>query len=186
MKNKIFIALSFTLQFLFIACHQKVETEYYPTGEVYKIEREINEHESEVRFYYKNGRVQQEGIMRDSLAEGQWNDYYNDGVLRGELIYSKGRVVNENIIYPIRLDFKDNPTEFKVGNSYQFRTLGVSAFFSIETPIKLGYRQILVKDFNDVQYLDEITPQEAGDYIITVFIEEIKNDTIYFPIKVVD
>jgi hypothetical protein len=199
MKNKKIIILTLVLSFVFISCNQKEKkqeqeqdyiiqyaTEYYPTGEVYKTEKKINEHESEVRFYFKNGHIVQEGIMQDSLAEGQWNNYYNDGVLRGELIFSKGKIVNENIVYPIKLDFKDNPTVFKVGNSYPFRTLGISAFFSIETPKKLGYKRIHVEDYNDVQYLAEITPQEPGDYNITVYIEEIKNDTIIFPITVVE
>ena len=191
MKRKIFIAVSFVLFVFFISCNQKVKTEHvvverYETGEVYITDKKINEREYEVRYYYRSGQILQEGMVHDSLREGSWNVYYNDGVLRGELIFSKGRVVSENIKYPIILDFKDNPSVFKVGNTYQFRTLGVSAFYTVETPRKLGYKQILVEDLNDIQYLDEITPQEAGDYNIRVFIREIKNDTIIFPIKVVD
>ena len=191
MKKKIFIALSFMSPFLFISCNQKVEKQYYETGEVYKTEKRISEHETEVHTYFKNGNIVEEGIMYDSLREGQWNDYYNDGVLRGELIFNKGKVVKENIKYPIRLDFKDNPAEFKTGNSYQFRVLGISFFYSLVTPKKLGYRRILIDDFNDAQYLDEITPEIAGDYAIKVIIEDFEPpyneiDTVYFPIKVVD
>ena len=191
MKNRISVVLYFALFSLFIACNQKDKTEHivadrYETGEVYRTYKKINDHEYEVHLYYRNGQIFKEGIVRDSLFEGPWKEYYNDGVLRGELILSKGRVVDENLKYPIRLDFKDNPMEFKVGKRYPFRTLGVSAFYTVATPRKLGYKHIVVEDFNDVQYLSEITPQEAGDYTITVFIEEIKNDTIVFPIRVVD
>jgi antitoxin component YwqK of YwqJK toxin-antitoxin module len=207
MENKIFIALSLVLFVLFISCNQKVKIEhyptgYYPTGEVYKTEKRINERETEVRFYYRNGQIEQEGIIRDSLREGQWNDYYNDGVLRGELIFSKGQVINENIKYPIRLDFKGNTTEFKVGQPYLFRVLGVSAFYSIQTHIRLDYKRILIEDFNDAQYLDKITPQRVGNDTIWIIIKDYERninngsisfpinilniDTIYFPIKVVN
>ena len=192
MKNKISIVLYFVLLYLFISCNQKevkteyVEVQHYETGEVHIAEKKINEREFEVRYYYRSGQILTEGMVRDSLREGAWNEYYNDGVLRGEIVFSKGRVVSENIKYPIILDFKDNPSEFKIGNTYKFRTLGVSAFYSIAVPAKLGYKPILVDDFNDVQYLEEITPQEAGDYNIRVFIREIKNDTIVFNIRVVD
>jgi hypothetical protein len=48
-----------------------------------------------------------------------------------------------------------------------------------------------VDDFNDIQYLAEITPEIVGDYTIKVIIEDfeppyIEIDTVYFPIKVVD
>jgi len=190
MKNKIFIVLIFTLPFLFIACNQKVEIQYYDTGEVYRTEKRINEHEVEVCIYLKNGQIVLEGIVRDSLREGQWNYYYNDGVLRGELIFSKDKMIRENIRYPILLDFKDNPSEFKIGNTYQFRILGISTFFSIQTPIRLGYESIY-DDINNVQYWLKITPQKAGNDTITVIIKDFELpytdiDTIFFPIKVVD
>ena len=197
MKKKIFIAGSFVLFVFFISCNQKEKTqdyvtqyatEYYPTGEVYKTEKKINEHETEVRFYYRNGQIVQEGIRRGSLAEGQWNTYYNDGVPRGELILDRGQVVNENIKYPIRLEFKDNPSEFKTGNSYHFRVLGVSSFYSMQTHMRLDYRRIVLDDFNDAQYLDEITPQRAGNDTIWIIIKDYErnNDSISFPIKVIN
>ena len=190
MKKKIFIALSFILFVLFTSCNQKVETEYYPTGEVYKTKKRINEHEFEVHFYYRSGQMLQGGIMRDSLEEGQWKTYYNDGVLRGDLILSRGQVVKENIRYPIRLDFKDNTSEFKTGNSYQFRVLGVSMFYSIRTHMRLDYRRIVLDDFNDTLYLDEITPQRAGNDTIWIIIKDyewnINNDSISYPIKIIN
>ena len=193
MKKKflIIITLSFVLSSFFISCSQKVETQYYDTGEVYRTEKRINKHETEVHTYFKNGNIVEKGMMYDSLREGRWNDYYNDGVLRGELNFSKGKIVGENIRYPITLDFKGIPSEFKTGNSYQFRVLGISFFYSLVTPKKLGYRRILIDDFNDARYLDEITPEIAGDYAIKVIIEDFEPpyneiDTVYFPIKVVD
>jgi len=139
MKNKISIVLYFVLLYLFISCNQKevkteyVEVQHYETGEVHIAEKKINEREFEVRYYYRSGQILTEGMVRDSLREGAWNEYYNDGVLRGEIVFSKGRVVSENIKYPIILDFKDNPSEFKIGNTYKFRTLGVSAFYGCMT-----------------------------------------------------
>ena len=202
MRKKIFIALIFVLFVLFVSCNQKPETEYYPTGEVYKTKKKINEHEIKERTYFKNGQIVEKGIRYDSLREGQWNTYYNDGILRGEFIYSKGQIVKENIRYPITLDFKDNLSEFKIGNSYQFRVLGVSAFYSIRMHMRLDYKRILIDDFNDAQYLDEITPQRTGNDTVWIIIKDyerniddgsisypikvINVDTIFFPIRVVD
>jgi hypothetical protein len=125
MKNKIFVILSVALSFFYISCNQKVETQYYETGEVHKIKKKINKHETEVRSYFKDGQIKQEGILYDdSLKNGLWKAYYNDGVLKGEIIYSKNKFIKEIIRYPITLDFKNSPSEFKVGNTYQFRVLG--------------------------------------------------------------
>ena len=189
MKNKISIVLNFIFLILFISCNQKVEIQYYDTGEIYVTKKRINEHETEARLYFKNAQIAQEGIVRDSLREGQWNYYYNDGVLLGELIFSKGELVKENIRYPITLDFKDNPSEFKTNKSYQFRALGVCTF-TMKTSIQLDYKRIPMNDFNDILYQFEITPQRAGNdtimVIITGFETDINKDTIFFPIKIVE
>ncbi len=188
MKNRFFIVSFFALLILFISCNQKTEVQYYNTGEVYKIKKSINEHESEVCFYFKNGQIEQEGMTYDSLKNGQWRTYYSDGVLRGDIIYSKNKFLKENITHPITLDFKDNYSEFQIGHSYQFRVLGVS-FYSIEVPMKLGYRRIPNEENNNL-YLFEITPKTAGNdtvlVIINYFKENIKNDSVFFPIKVID
>ena len=188
MKNKIFIILNFVLSFLFVSCNQKTEIDYYDTGEVRRIKKRINEHDSEVCFYLKNGQLTQKGIVSDSLREGKWNIYYSDGVLCGELIFYKDEVVKENIRYPITLDFKDNPLEFKTGNSYPFRVLGV-AFFDIKVPPKLGYKRNSPINFDEA-YWNEITPEIAGSDTILVIIVDpqthLDKDTIFFPIKVAD
>ena len=208
MKNKFCIVLSFVFLILCISCNQKVEIEYYQTGEIHRIEKRLNDHETKVSIYFKNGQLVLEGIVRDSLREGQWNLYYSDGVLRGELIYSKDKMVAENIRYPITLDFRDNPSEFKVGNTYQLRILGVGVFFSTRTRESLGFRKIPVDDNSDVQYWFEITPQRAWNDTISVIItgfekdinpdsidindsislymKIIDKDTIFFPIKIVE
>ena len=189
MKKKISIILSFVLSFLFVSCNQKVEIKYYKTGEVHKKEKRINKHETEVRTYLKNGQLTQEGMLYDSLREGQWNIYYSDGVLCGELIFHKDEVIKENIRYPITLDFKDSPSEFKTGNTYPFRVLGVGIFQDIKVPLKLGYKQNFPVNF-DEPYWFEITPQIAGNDTILVIIVDpqthLDKDTIFFPIKVVD
>ncbi len=185
MKTKISMALCLVLlPMLFISCNKNDHTiiKYYGTGEVRKVKKRINKHESEVHFYLKNGQIEQEGIIYDdSLKDGNWKTYYNDGVLMADLIYSKGKFVKDNVKYPITLDFKDDPSEFKTCNTYQFRVLG-TALYTIDIPKKLGDRQIPRSD-NGYLYEYEITPKIAGDYTIMV---NVKNDSIFFPIKVVD
>jgi len=176
------------LSFIFISCNQKVEIQYYETGEIHKIKKRINKHETEVRFYFKDGQIEREGILyADSLKDGHWKFYYNDGVLRGEIVYSKDKFIREVIKYPIVLDFKNSPTEFKVGNTYQFRVLGVffhSAGFT-GIPKKTDFKPI-----NDYVYLLEFTPKIASNDTILVIIDhfnkEIKNDSIFFPIKIIE
>ncbi len=47
MKNKDLIILSFVLSFpFFISCNQKKEIKYYDAGEIRKITKRINEHET--------------------------------------------------------------------------------------------------------------------------------------------
>ena len=106
------------------------------------------------------------------------------------MILSKNEFVRENIRYPIILDFKNNFSEFKTDNTYQFRVLGVSTFYSIRTHMRLDYRRIVLDDFNDAQYLDEITPQRAGNDTICIVIKDyernINNDSISYPVKVIN
>jgi hypothetical protein len=200
MKKPFFIALIC----LFAACNSNVEKLYYDTGELHATREKIDDREYDVQVYSKKGYVILEGIVRDSLREGQWNYYYSDGVLRGELIYSQDKMIAENIRYPIILDFKDNPSEFKINNTYQFRILGVGVFFHTQTHEKLNLRQVAAEVINDVSYWLEITPQRAGNDTIMVVItgfeeginpgsidintdlQTIDKDTALFPIKVVD
>ena len=191
MKNKIFITLGLISSFFFISCNQnqKIETKYYDTGEVHRTAKRINEYESEVRYYFKNGQIELEEIVNDSSGEGRLKKYYKDGVLAGDIIFSKNKFVRENIRYPIRLDFKDNPAEFKVGNTYQLRVLGVS-LCSTEISKKLEGKQIPPNDENSGLYLYEITPKVSGNYTITVIIDYLRDeseyDSIFFPIKVIE
>lgn len=187
MKNKVFIVLNSVLLFIFISCNQKIDIQYYDTGEVYKIEKRINDHKTYVHTYFKNGKLKQEGMLYNSLRDGNWKMYYSDGVLKTEVIFSENKPVKEIIKHPILLEFKGDPTELKVGYSYQFRILGVG-FFTIEKPVKvLGYIRYLEEDN---PYLCEITPRKADNdtilIIVNHFNEGIKNDSIFFPIKIVN
>ncbi len=193
MKNRIFIASNFVLLFLFVSCNQKIEIQYYDTGEIRKTTKRINEHESEIRFYFKNGQIEQEGIMYDdSLKDGQWKAYYSDGVLMRDITYSKNKFIKEDISYPIILDFKHNPSDFETGNTYQFRVLG-AYLYSMDVPRRLGSKT-LPRDDNGFLYMYEITPKFAGDYTIMVITKVrgnsdslvVNKDTIFFPIKVVE
>jgi hypothetical protein len=187
MRTFFLITAIFISLFFFISCNQEVEKEYYETGELYRIKKKLNNDETKESVYFKNGQIAREGIKyNDSIKEGIWKTYYIDGTLREELIYSKNKFVKEIIRYPIKLDFKDNPSEFKVGTPYLFRVLGAS-LSPIEIHKKLGSRAIRGDEKN---YTFEITPQEIGNYSITIilkhFDENIKNDTLLFPIKVVE
>jgi hypothetical protein len=189
MKNKSFI-LSLIL-FFFISCNQRneVKIEYYDTGEIFKTEAIINNHEHYVRLYFKNSNLMQEGMLLDSLKEGSWKAYYSDGVLKGELIFSKNQFVKDIVGHPIILDFKDSPTEIKAGLEYPFRVLNAGQFV-IAMPIKiLGDYQRLVEDEN-LPYTYLLVPRKAGTdtimIITNVYNENIKNDTILFPITVVE
>jgi len=184
---------SLVLLFVFVACNQKkeekIQTRYYETGELHITKEIISEHEHYNRVYYKNGQLQAEGMVRDSLQDGLWKTYYSDGVLKGELIFSKGQFVKDIVGYPIILEFKDNPTEIKAGLEYPFRVLN-AGHFSIEIPIKiLGKFYRLVEDEN-LPYTYLLTPRKAGTdtimIVTNVYNEEVKNDSIFFPITVVE
>ena len=37
-----------------------------------------------VKFYYKNGKVSSQGVLRDGKPDGYWKTYYENGVLKSE------------------------------------------------------------------------------------------------------
>ncbi|MEZ5198610.1 MAG: hypothetical protein R2764_20160 [Bacteroidales bacterium] len=66
MMKKLFVFLVFVLAFHGLKAQQEVNPNGYNT------------------FYYENGRISSEGIMRDGKPDGYWKTYYENGLLKSE------------------------------------------------------------------------------------------------------
>lgn len=79
---------------LFNSCKNYGKREYYPTGELEYEVYGVNDSISYGIEYYINGKKKSEGyILHDSIPNGEWQEYYSDGVLRWKGRYEYGHIV---------------------------------------------------------------------------------------------
>lgn len=151
--------------------------------------QDINEREYFHRIYYRNGQLQAEGMVRDSLKDGLWKTYYSDGELDGELLFSKGEFVHQIIGEPVGLQFNSNDIELKAGHTYQFRIRGVP-FPEVVARLKI-FGEIKILDDRTEPFRYEMTPRKAGTDTLWVILHDyysptIQYDNFYFSITVVE
>jgi hypothetical protein len=191
MKNRVFIFFCVVLLSTFVACKQKsdiityeVVQAYYNTGEVFRTIEKVNKHEIYARAYWRNGNLQVEGMLRDSLKDGVWKTYYSDGILEGEYIFSNNKMVEEIIRLPVSLEFKEKATELQVGHFHPFRVRGAGYIF-IESTLDFGS---LYKEADpENPFTFGITPLSAGTDSIAVVVNRFndKAHVFLFTINVV-
>ncbi|MDR0874117.1 MAG: hypothetical protein LBN27_11735 [Prevotellaceae bacterium] len=176
MKANYFL-INILLLFLFACTNNKTEKFYYDSGklwyETYLVDEQKQTYHCTV--YYKNGVVESEGtVLEDGTQNGEWKEYFSDGVLKwiGRIdtghyvIRTKG--MPDFIHLPAKLEIEGNPKVLKIGETYKIRTIVEKVHPSI-------YR-ILVNVPNNIEKNKEdpdrfpsvITPQKIGKMYITL------------------
>ena len=157
---------------------ERIEKDYYDTGELRTIWNYQNDSICYLKLFYKNGHLEREGTVKnDSIVEGHHRFYYSDGTLlwEGEYINSvpqseyKKDWTWEGVAECLQdIEIEGSPKRLKIGQSYKFR---------ITMPkIHPTFYMVTDEDFFCLQNIegDEdlypwvYTPTEKGRFILRV------------------
>jgi len=164
----------FLLLFLFLSSCGKDKSikKYYPTGEIDFVATPINNSDSVfyAKWYYKNGNVEQEGIVINNLYEGLYKIYFEDGILQWEGNYKNGVIqggyekdftwagVEKYLQY---LEFEGHPTKLQIGDTLKFRVIMPEIHPKFYMVYDLDYN-LLYNDENPGLFTWKYIPTETG------------------------
>ena len=158
--------------FVFTACSnkQRVETEYYPTGEIAVERIFVNKRDTSTYLettFFLNGTKQTQGNYVQGKREGTWQGIYPTGELMWRVEYERG-IVKPIIEDPnwIMMAFGGGTPKFQAGKPQKIRIFieGVEPEY-----YAIGYRNATVEmptEDNDFWYV--ITPQEEGNMLLEI------------------
>ena len=93
-----------------------------------------------VQYFYPNGQVSSEGIMRDGQPDGYWKTYYVTGVIKSE-----GK--RTNYLLDSIWNFYSQTGELQQSISYQVgEKNGYSIRYSYDNPLRPGQATIISRE----------------------------------------
>ena len=120
-KLKVFLKVLLIVIIGYSCNNSNIDIEYYDSGNV---KRKLEYYDQDNYFvinYYDNGNIKTKGEMLDSLKTGVWQEYFSDGDLRWEGVYSSNILdeLSESDEDIITLD--NNPKFLILGHTYKIR-----------------------------------------------------------------
>ena len=181
-KNIYFVLLII----LFSSCKEKIKREYYNTGELKFEERYLSNYNDSnfyVTRYFLNGKIQHEGLIRnDSIREGHWKMYFNDGLLRWEgdfknsviqhQQYSKNWTWPNMRKYFKQIEIEGHPNHLIKDHIYNFRVIMPHIHPNLYAVLDSNFQTIFNPNNSD-SYPYRIQPKKSGvDFINILFMNK--------------
>jgi antitoxin component YwqK of YwqJK toxin-antitoxin module len=181
-KNIYFVLLLI----LFSSCKEKIKREYYDTGELKFEERYLSNYNDSnfyVTRYFRNGKIQHEGLIRnDSIREGHWKMYFDDGVLKWEgdfknsviqhQQYSKNWTWPNMRQYFKHIEIEGHPNHLIKDRIYNFRVIMPQIHPNLYAVLDSNFQTIFNPNNSD-SYQYRIQPKKSGvDFINILFMNK--------------
>jgi hypothetical protein len=142
--------------------------EFYETGSLYKrTTLKDGLCLDSVYFYYRNGKLREKGIMRNTVRDGWWLSYDAKGLLtKTEFISSRKNTVNQLIRFNAKGDtIKDSSRFYKLhipDTLYVGKNIGRLEYFS-DSKVKDKFYEVLVNNqISDKVIHNDTFPQEQS------------------------
>ena len=157
---------------LLFACDNKLQKEYFESGELKCIIEQIDK--SGTTYYckefFKNGEIKAEGKLdKDGVYFGKWKEYFSDGALKWDGYFSSGQiVVSRTGKWPdftkieAKLEIRGNPLKLKVGNIYQVRSVVEGIHPSLYYLTDSQYNKLRESDIEPECYPYVYIPKSTG------------------------
>ncbi|MFZ5939125.1 MAG: toxin-antitoxin system YwqK family antitoxin [Bacteroidota bacterium] len=115
-----------------------------------------------VKFFYPNGQVSSEGLMKNGKPDGYWKTYYTTGVIKSE-----GKRVNT--LLDSTWCFYDQSGNLVQTISYQLgKRNGYSEKFIFDNPERPGIKTLILKEL----YVNDVKEGKAYSYFKTGELQE--------------
>lgn len=180
MTNNYIFIISIIIVFI-SSCKQETERTYYTTGEL-RTERYLENEKDSISYFFeffKNGQIKQEGFVKsDTIMDGPYKLYYEDGRLLWSGMINNGEVQDEYLWRWSKcekcfegIEIEGDPDSLIENNLYRFRIIMPKVHPRFYSACDNNYKSLVNPD-KDISYtypyIFQFSPDKNGVFTIRI------------------